>query len=146
MVAAGATATFSAPTAEAHDESGDKDEVAQTETSEELVRAVQSGDSTRVRLLLSRFANVASVRNGVTALHESVRLARADVTVLLLEAQASINRPTERKDRLTPLHIAAAGGNLHIVELLLAHGADPCAVSGDGRVAAQLAGKLSKVR
>ena len=115
MVAAGATATFSAPTAEAHDESGDKDEVAQTETSEELVRAVQSGDSTRVRLLLSRFANVASVRNGVTALHESVRLARADVTVLLLEAQASINRPTERKDRLTPLHIAAAGGNLHIV-------------------------------
>eukprot|EP00966_Prymnesium_polylepis_P320674 7377046-Prymnesium_polylepis.1 len=100
----------------------------------------------RVVLLLSRFANVESVRDGVTALHESVRLGRVDLAKLLIDAKAVVNQPTARKDRLTSLHLASASGDLAIVRLLLESGADACALSADGRVPANVAKKLSKVR
>ncbi len=56
---------------------------------------------------------------------------------LLLEKKA----PADARDRdgSAPLHLAAAGGHLQVVELLLAAGANPSGKNREGLTAADLA-------
>ena len=87
-----------------------------------LFEAVRIGDGTLVQALLSRGASV-NVRShgGATPLIVAVGNNRADLTEVLLD-RAAVN--SANNDGRTALIEAAMRGNLPIVQLLLAHGAD----------------------
>ena len=81
-----------------------------------------------IRVLVEHGAdvNVSSERKG-TPLHSAAAIADKVDTLeaarLLLELGADVNAPRPR-DRKTPLHAAVKSGNLPLVRLLVAHGAD----------------------
>lgn len=59
---------------------------------------------------------------GETALHKAVRQGHKAIALLLIE-RCDVN--TASSDGMTPLHWACLNGNQEMVELLLAHQADP---------------------
>jgi ankyrin repeat protein len=101
--------------------------------------AVWSDDDARVRRLLAEGASADDYGDGVvdkTPLMESVDEiedfyddSRADVTRLLLEHQADVNR--RDRDGWTALHYAVGAGRAAVL-LLLEAGADPNAAAADG--------------
>lgn len=92
-----------------------------------------AGNVETVRLLLDRGANLnAADQSGNTALFQSAWAADDfEITKLLVERGANVNAPGE--DGFTTLMMAAANGNLAVVRLLLAHGANPNAANTDSR-------------
>ena len=80
--------------------------------------AVEDDDPAGVALLLKHKARVGAVgRGGRTALHEAALAGHATIAEALLEAGAD---PAARDDRdLQPIHEAARGGRLAVLELLL---------------------------
>ena len=104
-----------------------------------LMGAAINGNHPLVRALLARKVNVADVssergqtaKNGmikfaaVTALHLAITGGNADVVESLLKAGAPVNAADVRG--MTPLVFAVATDrpNMRIVQLLVAHGADP---------------------
>ncbi len=87
--------------------------------------AASGGMTEVVRLLLQNGAvPVGRDKDGLTALDISVRNGAQDVVALLLEAGSDVNA-VYPKTGVTPLNEAAIAGRAAIVELLLAHKADP---------------------
>jgi ankyrin repeat protein len=58
------------------------------------------------------------------------------ITERLLAAGADAS--VKQQGGWTPLHAAAANGNLELIQLLLRHGAEPCAKNDDGKTAFDL--------
>ncbi|MEA3212139.1 MAG: hypothetical protein QOE70_5196 [Chthoniobacter sp.] len=90
-----------------------------------LLMAVTRGDPAIVRVLLDHRADVNALGpEGETALCRAAILGSGDLVRLLIERGANVNArfsPTNR----TPAHVAAARGFVPLLNLLLAHGADP---------------------
>ncbi|KAM9050689.1 protein phosphatase 1 regulatory subunit 16A isoform 2-T6 [Megaptera novaeangliae] len=100
-----------------------------------------------VRSLLRAGADLNAPRDhGATLLHIAAANGFGEAAALLLEHRASLS--TKDRDGWEPLHAAAYWGQVHLVELLVAHGADlngkslmdetPLDVCGDEEVRAKL--------
>lgn len=70
--------------------------------------------------------------DGFPALGLAVFFGHSDVARDLLDAGADASRAARNALGVAPLHAAVACGSLPLVELLLAHGADPNAAEGGG--------------
>lgn len=92
----------------------------------------------RYLLLKGADANICS-NNGynVYPLHSAVAANNADITKILLEANANVN--VVQVSGLTPLHSAAHHANIELIILLLEAGADVAAKTAEGKTAAQMA-------
>jgi ankyrin repeat protein len=102
------------------------------------------GHAETVALLLERGADAETVSRHefvkVTPLHSAVAQEGAEdvgTVNVLLERGAPVDAAVEGGH--TPLHSAAANGNVPIVEALLSHGADPQASRNDGKTPLDLA-------
>jgi uncharacterized protein len=100
-----------------------------------------AGGAEATRLLVERGADLEALS---TASFAKVRplgtaaFARGhESAAALLEAGADPNAPGE--GGFTPLHTAAQNGDVELVRLLLAHGADPGVTAADGRAPRDLA-------
>jgi ankyrin repeat protein len=121
-----------------------------------LMLAAENGFPDIVRLLLARGVNVAALKGGVTARQLAVARGQSAVAALLAPAEALgtrlIQAATDGNDALvrqltvlgaplnvtdprgaTALMIAARGGDLGILQLLLARGADAAARDAQGQ-------------
>jgi ankyrin repeat protein len=86
--------------------------------------AASRGHSSVVWLLLENGANPSQVdNNGRTALHCAITEGRKTVAQLLIRKDESLIHATD-DEKGTALHVAASGGDLPIVELLLDSGAE----------------------
>src|SRR5438552_11539838 len=92
-----------------------------------LLRAIESGDATAVRSVVSTDTEMATAfdDHGSTPLHYAVQLGNPEVVAALLET----SNPKGLLNRFdgtsaTPLALAASQGNYNIVKLLIEHGAD----------------------
>jgi ankyrin repeat protein len=74
---------------------------------------------------------------GVTALHAALAGASPDIAKSLIAAGADVN--AVQQDGVTPIHEAAAIGNVELVQLLLDHGADPLTRDDKQRAAVDFA-------
>lgn len=93
-----------------------------------------------VRLLLDLGADVhqaAANATQVTALHAAVSSNQTQIVQWLVDAGADVN--ARQQMDYTPLMGAAANARLEILDILLAHGADPAMKTVDGKSAADLA-------
>jgi len=100
-----------------------EDEKKITGTSEDLCRAVRSGDIERVRLLVSAGVDVnAKDKDGNTALHVAAGNGHAEIVELLIAKGADVN--AQGYFGRTPLHRASAADHKKIAELLIASGAE----------------------
>jgi ankyrin repeat protein len=115
------------------------DRRSQSEGNTALVVAVSAGDTERVRILLELGANTELARqNGITPLHFAVHEGLTDIARLLLEAGAPVNLKGGSAES-PPLHLAAASGDLAMIDLLLAHGADTSMGDVNGYTPAEVA-------
>ncbi|KAF9869188.1 ankyrin repeat protein [Colletotrichum karsti] len=89
-----------------------------------LHQAALSGDSQRLRALVSEGADLSAVTTvrGWTALHLAVQSGGEEAVTALLDAGANASAATS--DGVTPLHNAAAGRRVAATKLLLDAGAD----------------------
>lgn len=93
-----------------------------------------------VRVLLDLGADVhqaAANATKVTALHAAVSSNQTQIVQWLVEAGADVN--ARQQIDYTPLMGAAANARVEILDILLAHGADPSMKTTDGKSAADLA-------
>ena len=75
-----------------------------------------------------------------TLLHRAVLSEEVDIVEFLIKLNVvDINSPDENKS--TPLHMAAANGNVDITKLLLSHKADIYAFDAQGETAVYIAAK-----
>ena len=90
-----------------------------------LNQANSSFDLPRIKELISQGFNVNRVNRNdhLTPLMLAIKLRRADIVKLLLEAGADLYKSTYIED--TPLSFATSKGSLEIVKLLLQAGANP---------------------
>lgn len=96
-----------------------------------LLEAAARSDLEEVRQLLSAGASPDLCNeDGLTALHQCCIDDLGEVVTLLLEAGAGVN--ARDAELWTPLHAAATCGHRHLVELLVARGANLLAVTSDG--------------
>jgi ankyrin repeat protein len=93
----------------------------------DLTVAAALGDIDRVKAILDEDpAKIQQDRpNGRRPLTTAVEFSRDEIIRLLLERGANPTWPELNADKGGSLHHAAGTGNLPLVELLLAHGADP---------------------
>lgn len=108
-----------------------------------LLVAAATGHTEAVRVLLDAGADV-DCRDayGWTPLMRAVSGSDADtVRVLLTEGKPDLEAAEE--NGATALHIAAGEGQVELVRLLLAAGADPAARDGDGRTPADVAAEAN---
>ena len=111
----------------------------QSEGNTALVVAVSACDTERVRILLELGANTELARqNGITPLHFAVHEGLMDIARLLLEAGAPVNLKGGSAES-PPLHLAAASGDVAMIDLLLAHGADTSISDVNGYTPAEVA-------
>ncbi|XP_050795341.1 protein phosphatase 1 regulatory subunit 16A isoform X1 [Gopherus flavomarginatus] len=98
-----------------------------------LLEAASRNDVEEVRQFLQRGISPNLYNeDGLTALHQCCIDDFGDVVALLLEAGADVNACDS--ELWTPLHAAATCGHLHLVELLINHGANLLAVNADGNM------------
>jgi len=104
-----------------------------------LSRAAMEGDMPAVRRLLSENAEVNGAQgDGTTALHWAAYTDDRVMVELLIRAEADVNAET-RLGALTPLFIAAKGGNAAILRLMLEAGADANRSNAQGTTPLMLA-------
>jgi hypothetical protein len=91
--------------------------------------------------ILSRLPtfNVDADMAGFTPLMAAVNNCQEQAVLWLLQHGASLTTQKEDGWHDTVLHYAAAKGNMPIIHLLLAAGADPCALNANGRSAGEVA-------
>ena len=97
--------------------------------------AATAGDVARLAALLDGGARDASEpgADGWTPLHLAAHYGRLDAARLLLERGARVRAVSTNAIANTPLHAGLAGAaDAALVDLLLAHGADPSARGGGG--------------
>jgi ankyrin repeat protein len=77
----------------------------------------------------------------VQPLHSAVAAADQAAALTIAEAllQAGANANARQEGGFTPLHEAALNGNVPLIRLLLAHGADPSLASDEGQRPVDLA-------
>ena len=108
-----------------------------------LMYAVSKNATDTARKLLSMGADpTLKASNDFTALHLLARVADADTELVkyLVENRpksADVNAKNTRGE--TPLHSAAAAGNIPVIRALLAHGANPNLTNNDGANPHQIA-------
>lgn len=103
---------------------------------QEIVQAVKRGSADRVRELLAAQPNLAHTTeaSGANLLHHAAWKGHPAVVALLLAAGVDVaGQWNDGHVGGTPLHAAAHGNQRAIAELLFQHGADPRAVSCNGR-------------
>ena len=79
-----------------------------------------------------------SIARPVIVCSPAVDRRRTDFVKLLLDRPGA-DLGLQQEDGATALHIAAAGGDLEIVRLLVTHGADPAARDRNGSIPAEIA-------
>jgi cytohesin len=115
--------------------------VAQRAGATALHDATRAGNRAMVELLLSRSADVnAAANNGQTPLCLAVGNGFQAVTEVLLANKAEVN-VSDKYMKNTPLHLAAEGGQLKIIQMLLAAGANPNAENKTGQTPLSFAAK-----
>jgi ankyrin len=93
-------------------------------------------------LLMSGFdPNIASQKDGVTALHMAAEFNHLDIMRLLLAHGAAVDQPDSNK--LTPLHRATMADNRAAAQILLQWGADVLAENSELRTPLKLAQSMS---
>jgi hypothetical protein len=104
-----------------------------------LEDAAFHGDLRLVKVLLAE-GHVAKLESagGGSALSSAVGGGKAKVVTFLLVEGANVNAHSDSSGE-TPLMVAAYTGNLEMLQLLLAHGAEPCATNREGENAVRLA-------
>ncbi len=101
--------------------------------------AAMRGDLASVRSLVLKGQNVnAAQGDGMTALHWAAERGDSALTVVLLQAKASVSATT-RIGAYTPLHLAARNAATPVVRLLLRSKADARALTTEGVTALHLA-------
>jgi ankyrin repeat protein len=128
-----------------------------------LLVAIDSGHRAMARLLLERGADPNHAGAGRTALHSAVQQAMPDVVQALLDhgadPNARLTRPMPALSRLinqqhglevttlgaTPFWLAASYGDIEVMRLLTAGGADPTVPANDGTTALMVAAGLDFV-
>ena len=93
----------------------------------EIAAAAEAGDAERIREILQRDASAVNTPNtdGWTPLHLAAFYGRREAATVLLDHGADVAAASTNGMANQLLHAAAAGRHLSLVELLLAHGADP---------------------
>ena len=100
-----------------------------------LCSAAEAGQKSMVELLLNHGARVDDRDNrSATALHLAVAMGFKAVAETLLDHKANPNEGNSQgRESVTPLHAAAGGASVSMVELLLARGANVNATDASGR-------------
>ena len=101
--------------------------------------AAYFGRTEAARMLLDADAPVAEPSRNAMAvhpLHSAIAGRHAELVWLLIASDAPVDVP--QRDGWTPLHAAAANADLESIRALRAVGADPTAVTDDGRTPADL--------
>jgi cytohesin len=95
--------------------------------------ACQFDNVDAAQILIDRGAapNLKSTTNGITPLHVAAEQGSLAATHLLIHRGARVDEP-ENDDLWTPLHFASQSGHTHVVQALLAAGADPSAQGAEG--------------
>ena len=110
-----------------------------------LVLSAYFGQADVARFLLMQGADVNRTSQNhmqVAALHSAVAIQHIPLARLLLESGAKVNK--SQMEGIRPLHSAVHRGQMEMVKLLLAFGADPALATDDGRTSfdiAELEGK-----
>jgi len=102
----------------------------------EAFRAAKTGDAARVREMVEGDGTLLEARDaeGATLLHYAAWKGHAEVAAALLELGAAVDAQSHNTHwGGTPLHAAAHANQRRVAEILLQPGADPRAVSGNGR-------------
>lgn len=111
--------------------------IADNETSTRLYWACQTGSLALISLLVEKGAKktINTARNdGATPLYVCSECSQPKIATYLLENGARDSVNVKYKGN-TSLHVAAAKGNIEVLQLLLDHGADLGATRTDGRTA-----------
>lgn len=90
--------------------------------------------------------DVDASENGFTPLMAAVAMGHEEATLWLLQNGASLTSLKQDGWRDSVLHYAAAKGNMAIIKMLLAFGADPFAVNSNGKSPADVAKANSHIR
>ncbi len=96
------------------------------DANKEIIKAVKSGDLTRVKVLLQADAQLVHARDkdGSTPLHCATWKGHLKIAALLLDAGADVNSQNHNDHwGTTPLHAAAHANQAAIAQLLLERGA-----------------------
>lgn len=98
------------------------------------------GDSDMVKLLLrSKASTSMKAKDHFTALHFAVQSGSLECCMLLLEQNKNLCNMRISKGNKTPLHMAAAKGEIDIVRFLLEAGSDPTALTNKKQTALDFA-------
>jgi ankyrin repeat protein/CHAT domain-containing protein len=98
-----------------------------------LLRAARSGSSLTVEMLRHRGARERRNRAGETALHLAARRGDLSIVRAFLHSAENINARSHTQE--TPLMLAAQGGELQTLALLISKGANPLLKDNQGRTA-----------
>jgi ankyrin repeat protein len=109
-----------------------------------LIETVKAQNLQAVTTLIKqRIGLDAAEADGSTALHWAAQLNREDLVKLLVEAGANPNAKT--RYGIAPLTLACTNGSAAIVELLLAHKADPTVANNEGATALMTCARTGNV-
>ena len=96
------------------------------------MRAVIDGDAVAVEAALANVNPYVTTIEGEDAVIIAARRGHAPVLLKLLQHGLPANNPVPLLHNITPLHMAATGGHLPVVNMLLHFGADPNVLTEDG--------------
>ncbi len=93
----------------------------------DIFEATSLGKADRVTDLIAKDSSLANVwsPDGFTPLHFACFFGQEETARCLLNCGAEVNVASRNPMKVMPLHSAAAGHNLRIVQMLLEHKADP---------------------